>query len=486
MKIKKNIFLLFLINNKNMGLSKSKNLSDTLNSITSSAINNFVSNNENKVTTEITNLNDFTLNIGGSVTGSTITLKQIINSGNKIISNFDTKTSQDLKNDISASLDSMVSQVLKSVSELGGGWGQIEKDDNSQYIKNIINNSIANNTTIINLNKLAIQIVNQNNSTINIRGDLVNSLINVEQNILVQAFVQNLSSNITKSIVDNSISSRLSNIQQQSLTTEKKGFADLVKSFTGPLAIVIIGIIFFFLMGGKTVIERITDWKFLTTIFVFIIIWLIIAYKLQIWPFKKRGPFWGCAMKDKMYNGNCEEKPDEKSGPFKSEDECKNRLASFPDTCPQYWGCDDKDSTSTSPKQYTGIITTSPIITDGTITQPSKVYGIYKSKEEAENNCGSVYYYPLSGQKCIKANRTDQVPSEIINTYKSDDECTKNTQVYCVSRFPDNDNSECSCSKNPTSLDKISTFKTCKSGKNTISTLDPYCFKDIDNCFIAV
>jgi hypothetical protein len=461
-----------------MGSSTSKNLSDTLNNIISSAINNFLSINESEVATTISNLNEFTLNIGGSVIGSTITVEQIINSGLKVINNFNATTSQTLQNNISASLDSMVSQVLKSVSELGGGWGQIEDDDNYQYIKNIINNSIVNNTTMQNLNKLAIQVVNTNNLVINIGGDLVKSLINVKQDILVQAFVQSLSSNITKSIVDNSISSRLSNIQQQSLTTEKKGFADLIKSFTGPLAIFAIGVILFFIMGGKTAIERITDWKFLTTIFVLIIIWIILAYKFQIWPFKKRGPFWGCAMTDKMYNGKCEEKSDENSGPFKSEDECKNRLVSFPDTCPQYWGCDNKDLTSNKAKQYEGIITTED--------NPSKVYGIYKSKGEAENNCKSVYYYPLNGQKCIEANRADQVSSEIKNTYPSEEICEQNTQVYCISRFPDKDDGNCSCSKNPTSLNNIQQFKQCKSGKSIISSLDTYCSNNLSGCNMLI
>lgn len=428
-----------------MGSNESKTASNIINEIVNESINTFINNNQQSLISTVDLRNISEIVIKGNVEGSIIDIKQKIKGDFKYVNEFNSNTASKLATQLENDLEQKQTQFMKYVSELGGGFGKIDKQILESTIKNVIKNVIRNTTTIANLNEIRNSLISENKSIVYIDGSLLNSGIKIDQSLFVSMFSKSLSKNITENIMNNSIANKVTQISDQKMIVEQKGISDLVKSLIAPMIIILIIIVIAIGGGMKTLVANVTNWKFILIASLLVITYLIIAYNYSFWPYKKY-VYWGCENRDGMYTGKCVI-VDDKNG-FTSKEKCEERLIQYPLTCPQFWGCDSNDPKTNIPKQYKGII-----------ENGEKIYGLYNSKEEAYEKCKGVFFYNGEGTTCLYA-RGDSVPPTVNKMFRTNEECLNSTKGYCIK----NGIKGCECSY-----------------ENIDSKLDKCIDRDIDN-----
>jgi hypothetical protein len=171
----------------------------------------------------------------------------------KAIANF--KSANDIQNVIKLALDKTLESSQKQVNDfLNLAMGnKVESNiESTTKIMNMIQNNVTQESVqkvlaeanALNQQKIAMQNVNCKGSTFEFTNEAI-----VKQ--VVDAMTASVMEAVYKTQSDLGVSERTKLIQDQ----ENKGLTDLVKSLTGPLIIIAIVVIAFFLLGGMDVIK---------------------------------------------------------------------------------------------------------------------------------------------------------------------------------------------------------------------------------------
>jgi len=249
----------------------------------------------------------------------------------------------------------------------------------------------------------------------------------MKNTILLDILANNIATIIVKDITNDASLTKIVTSVTQVAYTESKGLTDLVKSFTGPLALVfailIIGFAFF---GGKLT-TTITNPKFMIIAFVMVAAYLILANRQKWRPFRQPAPVehWGCQKDSDGYNtGKCTMHSNAVDGPFENESLCSSAVTKG-QVCNQYWGC--KKDTNT--KLPIGECARYATIVDGPFSSELEC----NSSVKAGNACREYWTcnYNADGKldgTCVQLDMTR--PDDSLLNFKTKDACINGKQ--CV------------------------------------------------------
>ena len=228
-----------------MGNSQSQ-VANIVNSSCMSVTNDFVSTNI--ATTQASSVNKltFTLNIGVA-DGCPVKVGQKIESTVSALSTLSKNASRTLASSLQSQLSAALTQSTEMVNGLAAATGG-NTQDTTMSITNTIEQSITNRINDTNINQVAVDSYNSIDGVLNI-AVCRNSPIEVNQGIVSNIIAQNILTQITADILNNSAIATASATGSQTTSMKNQGLNDLVDSigkavssivgaFTGPLAAV--------------------------------------------------------------------------------------------------------------------------------------------------------------------------------------------------------------------------------------------------------
>lgn len=289
------------------------------------------------------------------------------------------QTTADLRNLLTNDLQASGNQTNKLIQGFLANLGQITDTDLSQTVINRISNVINNYITTNNLNNIINQVQVANTTKIIVNGKLSGDLCTILQQNTVDFVATNILSNVFTAVTSDQVLNRAVAQATQVNTVQQKGLDDLVKAFTGPLAIiaaaiiigVIIFVLFFFKSGGDAVsgvgeVVGGSGGSRSKKIVIGIGIILLLIVVFLYYRHRKRGgsgsgqQYWICQTNSGGFNtGLCSTTDATTAASLKSQGQdvfdtqelCENAVSSGA-RCQQYWKCDTDSS-----GLYTGTTT---------------------------------------------------------------------------------------------------------------------------------
>ncbi len=331
-----------------MGGSISKQQMESLIETFQSSVTSVMMRSSQKIVNIVSNDQILELKVGGDVECFNVSQRQLLDIN--YVSNIGSEAISDIKSSLESSVEQNIEQIMDIMREMGASWGSYSDDDMALMIESRITQIINNTVTVDNVNNDLSSTVNLQKMVITIGGSIKGAECSkISQDIQLTISATKTLTNIINSVTSDSIMNRIIHDASQTLKKEETGFAGILKALTGPFIIILIGII----VAGKQGIQSLTNPKFMLVFAGLIAAWLTFSYFLKIWPFKKKGPRYGCQIISGKFTGVCEENPD---GKFSSLNECKINVAAGT-ACQQYWGCDTNGGLPTGDcKQFTTVM----------------------------------------------------------------------------------------------------------------------------------
>ena len=241
------------------------------------------------------------------MSGSTFT-KCVVKASNKIeatqevkaIANF--KSANEIVGVIKQALDKTMETSQKQVNDFlniqFGGGGSSEQDTESHTkIMNEVKNNISQESVqnvvamakSLNEGKFAMKGITCDGSTF----EFTNQAI-VKQ--VVDAMSQSVMDSVAKTMADQGLTERMKTLQEienKGLTDLVKSVGDVIKAFTGPMIVLVIGVILFVAMGGMSAIKgaagTVSSPKKLLALLAGLTILGVVIYIVYVKVFKKEG-----------------------------------------------------------------------------------------------------------------------------------------------------------------------------------------------------
>ena len=244
------------------------------------------------------------INIGGNMK---------IASDMKVFTNFDTKTTNEIKAKIESLIDSENNQVMKIARQMFSSLFANYDDQMEMSIRNTINNYSNQYTNQSNLQKAALTVIASQDGKIINRAKLTSDEVcnlGYNQDIYIKAVADRFATNLTEAFTSSDIANTIKQRSTQKLDKKETGLAEAL--LAAAVLAVAIGIMYLLMgigkakaggsalpgMGGKggggipTMV-----WIILITI----ILYIIYAYSRKIFPFKPK-TLWGAEFIP--YNGD--------------------------------------------------------------------------------------------------------------------------------------------------------------------------------------
>jgi hypothetical protein len=311
-----------------MGTNVSKQLLSQLNDQLQSVYNKVMASNFNAITNYVTAGNKIRLHVRGDIHCGSLSFDQMnqakLNYKNSVTSSDITN----LKTNLKAEIENKSSQTMKIVREFLGSAGSFNSEDNITMIQTRLRQIIDNNVTVSHENKILNETVLLNENILEVDGSIyVDKYCDWKQNNLIDMASEAMVMSLIDTCVEDSVISRIVNDSQQKFDLEEKGPASLVMA--------VVFLLLALSLLAKEGLKVITDWKLWLLIGIFI----LIAYFIKVWPFKKsQTQFWGCAKDDNgSPTGECKEYDNSKQGPFFTKSLCDKASDKL---CRAYYGCD--------------------------------------------------------------------------------------------------------------------------------------------------
>lgn len=323
-----------------------------------------------------------------------------------------------LKTTLNSEIENKTSQTMKIVREFLGNAGSFNSEDNITMIQSRLRQIVDNNITVSHENRILNETVTLNQANIIIHGPLKGKYCKWGQYNLIDMVSENLAKNLVQTCVDDAVISRIVNDSYQKFDLEEKGLASLIMA--------VVFLLLALALLAKEGLKVVTDWK----LWVLVGIFVLIAYFVKIWPFKKKQTsFWGC---EKDTNGSptgeCKEYDNPKQGPFFTKSLCDKASNKF---CLSYYGC-DKDGQGYNNGQCR--------------TFSTKTLGPYENKQQCEQMieqgkaCGLLYGcatdskgFNISPSVCIQYKEND--PNKPDPLFPNLEDCETSKEKNCSKHF---------------------------------------------------
>ena len=186
-------------------------------------MSSFVQNNSQETASSTMNINTAEIEIWGNFDGN-LTLLQRIDLTKEVSGKLSQQSLDTLKTMMDTSLENMVKQAAEATASTGGG--QAATQDNVE-INQTIQSITSQATEINNYNKLVDETLNKNTGKIVIKGNVgKNADILVDQGIVANIIVKNLTESIAEKLMDNTTISRVMNSAEQTATSTSKNLLD--------------------------------------------------------------------------------------------------------------------------------------------------------------------------------------------------------------------------------------------------------------------
>jgi hypothetical protein len=290
-----------------MGSSVSKQLLSQLNDQLQSVYNKVMTSNFNAITNYVSLGNKIQLRVKGSIHCGSAKFDQT----NKATLNYkNSVTSSDinnLKTNLKAEIDNKTSQTMKIVRDFLGGSGSFNSQENITMIQTRLRQIVDNNVTVSHENKILNETVLLNENILTVDGDFyIDQACEWKQNNLIEMATEAMVMSLIQTCVEDSVISRIVNDSQQKFDLEEKGPASLIMA--------VVFLLLALVLLAKEGLKVVTDWK----LWILVGIFVLIAFFVKIWPFKKKQEkYWGCAKDDNgSPTGGCKEYDNPKQGPF--------------------------------------------------------------------------------------------------------------------------------------------------------------------------
>jgi hypothetical protein len=217
-----------------------------INQTTINITKNFVTNNI--VQTAVNSQNQQYLSMEfGYAERCPVKANQTIKSNIQIVNLSDQRVTETLETSLEQTLDNTISQSAEVISGFASMTGG-NATDTTNYVRNTINKTINQATTINNINQVAASSYNSNTGKLKYVF-CKDTPIEWNQEIVSEIIARNILQSIQDSLMEDSTISSLMNYADQTASTQNKGLDDVIKAATGPsiasaIAAAIICIIF--------------------------------------------------------------------------------------------------------------------------------------------------------------------------------------------------------------------------------------------------
>lgn len=325
-----------------MGSSLTKNQIDQINNQVQKIMQDVWTTNSATIRNYIENVSKLKVSIGGNVDCKNLNIENAIRNDMRFMDSFSTSTANDLKAKLTSDLENKTSQSIKILKDFLAGIGVADTQENITKIVNRVEQIIDTKVTTQNMNNILRSAINITESEIKINGDLKGENCRIANNIQSNLVAETFTNNLTQTLVDDAALSRIVNDSKQ--TTQVTSLGILALAIAAAIVIIALG---YFAGKSSSVIIKI-----ILVLFILAIIYVVIAYFANIWPWPKRGN-WGCAKNSTtgFNTGGCKlyAKDDPATATYqgtfyKTEAQCQKAIQEN-SACGQYWGC-SKDATS--------------------------------------------------------------------------------------------------------------------------------------------
>jgi hypothetical protein len=255
-----------------MGSSQSTQVKQTT-EILNKSVTNIVNTNKMSANAKSTNVNTFRFEIGekGDVECDTFDLSQRIKADQTVKVASKVANAAEMKTLLKSSVDNASKQSNEAVN--GFLSTAFNNQKSNTEITNILKNEIENNITNENVTECNAIIDNANNGVILIRGKMKCKDFKAPQEIISQQYLECFAEAASDAIMNNEAIAAAVNKAESSNTSKNAGAAELVSSFMGPYAmiiiaviisiVVILGLIMYFVLGSSSTTTETTVSQYL-------------------------------------------------------------------------------------------------------------------------------------------------------------------------------------------------------------------------------
>jgi len=371
--------------------------------------------NTNTNSVSVNQSNQITFGDGVDFSKCDFLLQNTANVNVTYLSKIDSQTVVDMKSALKSDIENTVKQTVKIIRELGGSIATDNDDNISQTIKNRITQIIEKNVSVKKVNTImnGTFTIQNNALVLGKNSKCVDSKFTLSNDLVMKMVATNVISDIVKIANDDDSMIRIKNDVTQDATIKADGFAGLLRALTGPLIAIVIAGIAAFTVLGKQGLQSVTDPKFMLIFGGVFVAYIVVAYFVKIFPFKKKragAPSdlpqpWVCQQHtsgpSKGYNtGQCSKwigsaPPPTGVRTFDTQSECNAQSST---ACPMYWGC-EKDPSKDELSWFTGKCTQYDNALDGPYPDRSRCDDDIISKKACRYywGCGDGIDKPLTG-----------------------------------------------------------------------------------------
>jgi hypothetical protein len=436
-----------------MGSNQSNLSLEVVNKTLNKDVTNIITDNTTNAKNILTLDNTVTIQNSGTYNcpqGGTITQK---NAGTmKVVTKVSNQATDNLKSFLTTSITTKAGISNKLIQGFLSGIGQVNNNNLDMSIRSQIKNIIEKNITTNNLNNILNQLSALNKSTIQNTGYIAGVGCDILQENTASLQAENIISSLYNSIISDSTLNQITTDATVSNSVTQKGLDDLISSLTGPLAIIVIGVLIALAVTGKEGIKSVTDWRFIAAAGGVSTVILGGLYAAKAGPFKPSPPatpqsYWACGTDSSGINSDpprCVQLTDKQKTDYdnsfkpywNSEADCNDAISKG-NACKTYYRC-EMDSKN---NYYDGNI----IKCNDIVESPPKGETIgtvcpYKTSDEALKECGTFTYRcdqitDDSGNekpKCTRINSSDALPIDHIYNGISDSQAKESCNSACT------------------------------------------------------
>jgi hypothetical protein len=244
-----------------MGANQSSSVSSAV-SVLQKSITNVVNTQSQSTSAQQSNVSNLSVKmVGASIKNCTFNFSQSIVADQRIkaVSTFNSQAA--LSNIINSAIGNAIAQNNSSVN---GFLSTAFSNQNQQVnMTTTIQNIVENNINQQNLQNILAFVNNLNNNSVDLSYSTwdcskqrTNGVaLDSSQSMVVSQFVDSLTGLITEALMQNQqIASAVTKVSQVN-TSRNTGVSELITALTGPFAIIVIGAIAFFLLGGGKIVS---------------------------------------------------------------------------------------------------------------------------------------------------------------------------------------------------------------------------------------